>query len=41
MKEELGPDLEHVIDNIQVEFVVFIKPIVSITEPTQPIVVTT
>ncbi len=33
--------MDQVIDNIQVEHVVFAKPIVPIAKPTQPIVVTT
>lgn len=39
IKEELIPNLDQVIDNIQVELVVFAELVVSIVEPTQPVVV--
>jgi hypothetical protein len=39
IKEELKPNLDQVIDNTQVELVVFVKLVVSIVEPTQPVVV--
>jgi hypothetical protein len=41
IKEKLKPNLDQVIDNIQVELVVSAKLVVSIVEPTQPIVVAT
>jgi hypothetical protein len=41
IEEELEPNLDKVIDNIQIEPFVSIEPIVSIVEPTQLVVVTT
>jgi hypothetical protein len=38
LEEELEPNLDHVIDNVQVEYV---EPIVPIVQPTQLVVTTT
>jgi len=38
LEEELEPNLDHVIDNVQVEYV---EPVVPIVQPTQLVVTTT
>jgi hypothetical protein len=41
LEEEPKPNLDKVVDNIQVEHVEFVELVVPIVEPTQPVVVAT